>query len=395
MFSLATTPIDAAALRAELNRPEVGALVVFEGVVRDHHQGRAVVRLEYEAFAEMAGSEGAAIVAEVEALFPGVRIRCVHRTGTLAVGEMAVWIGVAAPHRGLAFAGCRAMIEQIKRRLPVWKKEHFAEGEPVWVNCVREQTPERHRDDYHRRHVALPEIGPAGQQRLAAARVLVVGLGGLGCAAAEALVGAGVGTLDLLDGGAVEWSNLHRQTLYTAEEVGLKKAPAAAHRLSQRNPFVQVRGIAMDLLGADAARHVSGHDLVLDCTDNFVARFHLHDAALAQKIPVVQAAGIGFAGMVNTFGLDPAGGCLRCLWPGASAGALEAGGDCAGGAVFGPAIAVLGLLQATEAIHLLLGQQAPITATRTLLVDWRDYAITAVQRSPRPDCGCRPTAPSA
>ena len=174
MFALTETPIDAAALRASLQRPEAGALVVFGGWVRNHHRGRAVTRLDYEAFAEMAQSEGEALVAEVESEFPGVKIACVHHCGELAPGDVAVWIGATSAHRDDAFRAARLVIEEVKRRLPIWNKEHHPGAEPVWVNCTEDTGVERNAAAYNARQSSLPEVGEEGQQSLARASVLVV-----------------------------------------------------------------------------------------------------------------------------------------------------------------------------------------------------------------------------
>ena len=137
MFRLSSTPLDPAALARELANPGAGALVTFEGWVRDHHDRRPVVALEYEVFAGLAEREGARVLAEVREKFPLLAAACVHRTGRLEVGGLAVWVGVAAAHRGTAFAACRHLIDEVKARVPVWKNEHFADGSPAeWVNCA-------------------------------------------------------------------------------------------------------------------------------------------------------------------------------------------------------------------------------------------------------------------
>jgi molybdopterin synthase catalytic subunit len=143
MFRLSTTPLDPAALARELGDPGAGALVTFEGRVRNQHDGRPVTALEYEAFAGLAEREGAQVLAEARTKFPLLAAVCVHRTGHLEIGELAVWVGVAAAHRGPAFDACRYVIDEVKARVPIWKKEHFADGSPAgWVNCaVRSASP--------------------------------------------------------------------------------------------------------------------------------------------------------------------------------------------------------------------------------------------------------------
>ena len=133
-FALATEPIDAAALRAALAGDRAGAVVCFEGVVRDHNEGRAVRRLAYQAYAPLAEAEGARIVAAARARHAIERIVCVHRVGELAIGEVAVFVGASAAHRDAAFAACREVIDVVKRSVPIWKKEHYADGESAWLH---------------------------------------------------------------------------------------------------------------------------------------------------------------------------------------------------------------------------------------------------------------------
>ncbi len=140
MFRLSHGPIDAGACRARLNDPRAGGCVVFEGVVRDENEGRAVLRLEYEGYESVAVKEGEAVLREALEKFLVMRAECVHRVGTLEIGDMAVWVGVSAAHRGAAFDACRYIIDAIKHRLPIWKKEHYAQGDSGWINC---QTPAR------------------------------------------------------------------------------------------------------------------------------------------------------------------------------------------------------------------------------------------------------------
>jgi molybdopterin synthase catalytic subunit len=136
-FSFSRSPIEPAALRATLADPACGGYAAFEGWVRDHNDGRRVRRLEYEAFEALALREAERIVAEALQRFGVAHAACVHRIGELAVGELAVWVGVSAPHRDEAFRACRYIIDEVKQRLPIWKKEHYASGDSGWVNCER------------------------------------------------------------------------------------------------------------------------------------------------------------------------------------------------------------------------------------------------------------------
>ena len=134
MFSLSNQPLDPAALKLALLDPRAGACVTFEGWVRDHNDGRAVRALDYEAFGELAEREGTRIVAEAHAKFGVLAIHAVHRGGALQIGDPAVWVGVVAAHRGAAFDACRYVIDEAKTRVPIWKKEHYADGASEWIN---------------------------------------------------------------------------------------------------------------------------------------------------------------------------------------------------------------------------------------------------------------------
>jgi molybdopterin synthase catalytic subunit len=134
MFALADSPIDGAALRRRLEAAGVGAVVCFEGRVRDHNDGRAVDGLSYQAYAALAEAEGTRIVEEACARFAVQRIVCVHRVGDLALGEVAVWTGVSAGHRAAAFDACRYVIDEVKVRVPIWKREHYRGGASEWLH---------------------------------------------------------------------------------------------------------------------------------------------------------------------------------------------------------------------------------------------------------------------
>jgi molybdopterin synthase catalytic subunit len=136
MFFLTETPIDAAALRAALENDAAGACVTFEGIVRNHNDGRSVSRLEYEAYPALAHKEGEDIVRAALEKFDIIGATCVHRVGALEIGGMAVWVGVVSAHRGAAFDACRYIIDTVKQRVPIWKREFYADGTVEWVGCA-------------------------------------------------------------------------------------------------------------------------------------------------------------------------------------------------------------------------------------------------------------------
>jgi molybdopterin synthase catalytic subunit len=133
MFKLTSQPIDVDALHRDLIAPDIGAAVEFSGTVRNRNRGRAVIALEYEGADALARVEFEAIEREARASFAVARIDCVHRVGRLQPGDTAVWIGVTSTHREAAFAACEFVINQVKQRLPIWKKEHYADGQSEWI----------------------------------------------------------------------------------------------------------------------------------------------------------------------------------------------------------------------------------------------------------------------
>jgi len=149
-FRFTQTAIDTESARRELQTLSAGGYVSFEGWVRDLNEGQEVTRLEYEAFQELAVKEGNRIVAEALRRFPIKQALCVHRVGSLELGEMAVWVGVSSAHRGEAFDACRFIIDEVKHRVPIWKKEHYRSGDSGWVNCERCAAASQHSHAHHR-----------------------------------------------------------------------------------------------------------------------------------------------------------------------------------------------------------------------------------------------------
>lgn len=199
------------------------------------------------------------------------------------------------------------------------------------------------------RQIVLPEIGVAGQTALRDSRVLIVGLGGLGCPAARYLAGSGIGTLMLADRDRVERSNLPRQTLYNEADVGKLKVDAAIQHLSAVDASVQCLGLHTPEATLAAVREA---DVVLDCTDNFEARFALNAACVQARVPLVSGAAIRWEGQVTAFDLKRGGPCYACLYPNTG----ETAEACEDAGIAGPVVGVVGAMQALLALQLLLGQ---------------------------------------
>jgi sulfur-carrier protein adenylyltransferase/sulfurtransferase len=242
------------------------------------------------------------------------------------------------------------------------------------------------------RHLALPEIGLAGQQRLAAASVLVIGAGGLGCPAALYLAAAGVGTLGLVDHDSVELSNLQRQVLFTSAEVGAGKAEAARAHLAALNPGINVVAHATRLDAANVEALLRDYDVVVDGTDRLAVRYLINDACVLLHKPLVSAAIHRFEGQAMTYVPD-AGPCYRCLYPQSSEGLVP---NCAEAGVLGVLPGVMGSLQATEVIKILLGIGEPLVG-RLLVYDALSLSFEEFRFQRRDDCavcGSHPTITS-
>ncbi len=386
LFRLTEDPI----VHETPDAPTAGATATFHGKVRNHNDGKNVLRLEYQAFSSMAETEGHAVCQEAADHFGLTHAQAVHRTGILEIGETALLVAVAAPHREAAFAGCQWIVEEIKRRLPVWKKEHYETGPSEWLGCQPVPTQD---NAQYATQMALPQIGTGGQERLKASSVLVVGVGGLGSAALPLIAGAGIGTIGIAEEDTVGLTNLPRQTLYTKSQVGWPKSLVAAIHAQRQNPQAVVRTHPF-LTPENAKEIVGGYDLVVDGSDNFATKFLLNETCVQLRVPLVQASLYRFEGHLTVVAPASGAGCLRCMWPNQPVdGCVE---DCGDGAVFGPTATVLGALQAGEAVKALLGIPSPAQKS-LVMVDLLGLGTRHIERQADPACpvcGSGPREPS-
>ncbi len=240
------------------------------------------------------------------------------------------------------------------------------------------------------RHLILPDVGVAGQQKLKAARVLLIGAGGLGSPAALYLAAAGVGTLGLVDFDNVDVTNLQRQILHGTKDVGRPKLVSARERIADVNPHVRLETYETALTSKNALDILSGYDIVVDGTDNFATRYLVNDACVLLGKPNVYGSIFRFEGQASVFALPDGGGpCYRCLFPEPPPPGLVP--SCAEGGVLGVLPGLVGTIQATEAIKLILGVGEPL-AGRLLLVDTlaMQFRTVRVRKDPAcPACGTR------
>jgi len=236
------------------------------------------------------------------------------------------------------------------------------------------------------RQILLEDIAIDGQQKLLASRVLIIGLGGLGSPAALYLAAAGVGTLVLADDDAVHLSNLQRQILFTMDDIARPKSQAAAQRLQQLNPDIDLIALNQRLAGDLLHQEVARADVVLDCSDNMTTRQAINAACVASNTPLISASAVGFGGQLMVLTPPWAQGCYRCLWPDDA----EPERNCRTAGVIGPVVGVMGSLQALEAIKLLTGMEPARGELRLFDARSHHWRTIALQRSVScPTCGGR------
>ncbi len=240
------------------------------------------------------------------------------------------------------------------------------------------------------RHLIMPEVGMEGQQKLKAAKVLCIGTGGLGSPLALYLAAAGVGTLGLVDFDVVDYTNLQRQIIHSTADVGRKKLDSAAEKLSAINPFVEIKKFDTRLSSENALEIFADFDIIADGTDNFPTRYLVNDACVLTGKPNVYGSIFRFEGQASVFATEE-GPCYRCLYPEPPPPGLVP--SCAEGGVLGILPGLVGVMQATEVVKLILGIGDPLIG-RLLLIDalGMKFRELKLRKNPEcPACGAHPT----
>jgi len=241
--------------------------------------------------------------------------------------------------------------------------------------------------DYSRQ-ILLKEIGAEGQAALTRARILIIGAGGLGSPVLQYLAGAGVGTLGVVDADILDASNLHRQPLFSLADAGKPKVELARAAVLKINPAVRVETHAVRLDANNAFDLLTAYDLIVDCTDNFRAKFLINDAAVLTRRPVIFASVYQFEGQLQVYKPQASHACLRCLWPDAVADGVV--GNCAEAGVLGPVPGAFGTLQALLTLKILLNMPGQLEG-ELLLLNFMNFSSLTLKAPRRTECrapGC-------
>jgi len=265
-------------------------------------------------------------------------------------------------------------VESMTGGITLWKDRGYDVEVP--------QSLSREQRERYSRHLLIPEVGVEGQIKLLEAKVLLLGAGGLGSPAALYLAAAGVGTLGIVDNDEVDLSNLQRQVIHTTDRVGVPKVDSAEVTIKAINPDVDVVKYPVRLDASNIMEIIEGYDVIVDGLDNFPTRYLLNDASVRLKIPVVSAAILGFDGQLSVFA-PYEGPCYRCLFR--EPPPAELAPSCGANGVLGVLPGTMGLLQATEAVKLVIGQGDPLIG-RLLLYDALGATFTTVKVQRDPEC---------
>ena len=265
-------------------------------------------------------------------------------------------------------------VESMTGGITLWKDRGYEVEVP--------QALSREQRERYSRHLLIPEVGTEGQQKLLESKVLLLGAGGLGSPAALYLAAAGVGTLGIVDNDEVDLSNLQRQVIHTTDRVGVPKVDSAEQTIAAINPDVDVVKYPVRLDASNIMEIIEGYDVIVDGLDNFPTRYLLNDASVRLRIPVVSAAILGFDGQLSVFAPFE-GPCYRCLFR--EPPPAELAPSCGANGVLGVLPGTMGLLQATEAIKLVIGKGDPLIG-RLLLYDALGTTFTTVKVNRDPEC---------
>ncbi len=379
MFTIKSNQILSTDLNELLQDKGSGGVVIFEGKVRNNNEGKTVKSLEYQVYHSLALKEGNKIIEEAKNKFSINGAWAIHREGHLELEDIAIIIGTMAKHRSDAYKANQYIIDQIKLRLPIWKKEHYLCEEPKWVFC---------KDHLHHAHICSHEYykkqsNIIDQNKLTQKKVIVIGAGGLGCSVLTSLAQAGIGEITIVDFDQVSATNLHRQFLYSPHQVGEFKSEIAKLKLKEMNPLIKIRSLCLDINQLNAINILKDQDLVIDCTDNLLTKYLLHDSCIKIILPLITGSVFKNQGTIRTFNHDFSQGCFNCYSPKNQTD--EFIGNCNDFGVLGSTVNFFGSLMASEAIQF-FNKSLNESLKHTLLIDLENLTFQKILNKKNQNC---------
>ncbi len=381
MFSISSEKINRETFIGEVENDQAGCIVLFEGWVRNHNEGESVESLEYQVYQELAIKEGQKILDEALDKFNIHTVSCVHREGHLQIGDIAILIAISASHRDDAYRASRYVIDEVKLRVPIWKKEHYTDRETEWLSC----TGSAHHVHFSEEEYYQKQSRLVDQEKLKQARALVIGAGGLGCPVLMGLVSAGVGHIEIVDFDKIEITNIHRQALFSPNLVGEKKAVVAKNRMTDLNPNISVISHDTYVDEENILDLIQNMNVVVDCTDNMRTKYLIHDACFKTKTKLVSASIFQYEGQLRTFDPKKKSGCLRCMNDEVPDDSKI--GNCNDFGVLGAAVNALGSLQALEVIRL-IEKGVNNSLAQTIFFNLSELSQMKLKNQKKENCPC-------
>ncbi len=353
-FRITSSKINNNSVESIIKNNNAGSYLFFHGKVRNNNNKKNVKYLFYEANLILSKIEFLKIINEINNNFLIISIYCIHRCGIVLVGETALYIAVLSKHRKSSFLALQYLINNLKKRLPIFKKEYYTNSTSIWINntcsCDFENNQENKRYDKQK---LIPFIKENGQLLLKNSKILIIGIGGLGSPALMYLSSAGIGNIGILEYDLLEAENLNRQFIYNPIEIGKRKSLLAKQKILNFNKKINLKILNYKINKKNIIKSIKDYSIIIDCTDNFKTKLLINDACYYAKKTLIRSSIHQMDGQIEVYNPLNDGPCVRCLWSNNTKNVLS----CNESGVLGTTSGIFGILQAQEAIKFLLKQK--------------------------------------
>ena len=358
-----------------------GAHISFEGKVRRANEGKQVLKLFYEAYKALAEKEANKIIEEARFKFNIINVISAHRVGSLDIQDTAIKVVLQAKHRKASYKAIQYIVDKIKARVPIWKKEFYEGGDYKWVACHHCVNPSEFNSEIYSRQTSIKQIGLSGQKLLQEVRILVVGAGGLGTNVLRNLAYLGFRKISICEFDTVSSSNLNRQTFYNLNDINQSKLEISYIKLKEISELIDVNLIDKRLEENNAKHIVAEHDLILDCTDNLETKLLLNRIVLEMNKTLITASIYDFSGSLQI--INGSNSCLQCFSTNENhlKSAYQRSNTTVTTANF------LATVQANEALKLSLDLKTDLDS-KLLLINLLDNEFKKILRKKDPNCFC-------